>query len=436
MPSGRKPGPDCGHSRGSHGHRAAGASAPGHNSTEEDAAGVRLVSVEVAQLTLQKKLSFDRALEVTDVSKFLFGDESHCAIITPVVGSGGRAFILATHDVATVMQLPPAVRNAIIQGGILTSTGKPWDFPGWLPKNIQDDIVSGKLEKGVTHYKGSGEWGDIIVWKGNATVQFYQEFPDSLQYYQRISTDKRTARLLHFAYTQWNKDLRYFVEEKGMSPEDARGELRRINDEVFKLVLEGAVAMLTAGVGVAQVNNAIRFNADRVAGATRRSARFAESEEKEALEAEEAAVSSKLSQSPALKRLQETQQNLQNSSVVRSSSVLQKATRFRHSLFKSGNPAATYIQIQRSGKLLMSTGAGAHYGEGVYVYGTEMENLPNMIEVEVPIGVAVEELKPAGQGTFYRLVPAGGDGVPVVIKDTNIPEETIKLMEKLLFGKE
>jgi hypothetical protein len=438
MPSARKPGPDCGHSGGSHGHRATGASAPAsHHSREQNAADVRLVSVEVAPQTLQKKLTFDRPLEVTDVSKFLFGDANHSAIIKPVDGSGRHAFILATHDVATVMSLPPAVRNAIILGGIVTSTGKPWDFPGWLPKNIQDDIVSGKLDKGVTHYKGTGDWGDIVVWKGNASVQFYQEFPDSLQYYQRITSNTRTARLVHFAYTEWNRDLRYLVDDKGMSPEDARDELRRINEEIFKLIIEG-VAKWTLAASYSMIGSGIRASADQVAAATRRSARFVESEEAEAVEAEEAeeaSASTNLPQSPALKRLQGDQRNLLNTKVERSSSVLQKPTRFRHSLFKSDNPPATYIQIRRSGKLVMSTGGGAHYGEGVYVYGTEVENLPNMIEVEVPSGVAVEELRPEGQGVFYRLVPASGNGVPVVIKDTNIPEETIKLMEKL-FGTE
>jgi hypothetical protein len=202
-----------------------------------------------------------------------------------------------------------------------------------------------------------------------------------------------------------------------MSPENARDEVRRINEEIFKLILLGAADMLAAGAGISQVNAAIRANADQLASATSRSARYA---------------SSGLGQSPALRRLQDSQRNLLKSNVTRSSSVLQKATRFRHSLFRSSNPAATYNQIKRTGKLLMSNGAGAHYGEGVYVYGTEMSKIPSYIEVEVSSGVAVEELQVEGQGTFYRLVPGTGDGVPIIIRDTNIPEEDIKLMEKLL----
>jgi hypothetical protein len=67
--------------------------------------------------------------------------------------------------------------------------------------------------------------------------------------------------------------MHHFVEEKGLSPEDARSEIRRINDEVFKLVIEGAVAILNSGVGISQVNNAMRFDAEQISNAARRSPR-------------------------------------------------------------------------------------------------------------------------------------------------------------------
>lgn len=76
---------------------------------------------------------------------------------------------------------------------------------------------------------------------------------------------------------KYNKDMRYFVEIKGVSPENARSEIRRINDEVFKLILEGAVALLTAGAGIAQVNNTIRMSAKKVSDAARRSPRIGSS---------------------------------------------------------------------------------------------------------------------------------------------------------------
>jgi hypothetical protein len=171
------------------------------------------------------------------------------------------------------MSLKADVRDAIVQGGVLRSNAKPYDFAQWVPKIVQDDIRSGKLPKGVKHYPGPPEWGDIVVWTGNASVQIYIEFPGEISFYWRIVKDNYKARLLHFAYTQYNKEMHHFVEAKGLSPEDARSEIQRINSEVFKLIIEGAVALLTSGVGISQVNNAMRFDAEEISSSARRSPR-------------------------------------------------------------------------------------------------------------------------------------------------------------------
>jgi len=420
MPADRKPGPTCGHLHGSKGvnsHRSASA----HHGGATPPVQARVISVSVDPQTLKKEVAFDRAITGAEASMILFHDSQHAGVLAPTGGHlSSRSFQLLTRDIGTIMSLRADVRDAIIQGSVLRSNAKPWDFPAWVPQNVRDDITSGKLPAGVTRYPTSGDWGDIVVWKGNATVQLYWEFPDSMDFYVRLCGDESKARLVHYAYTQYNKDMRHFVDEKGMSPEDAKSELRRINEEVFKLIIEGAVAMLSSGVGIAQVNNTIRANADRMASATRRSARIAETE---------------LESSPALARLQKSQRNLQNMKVERTSYVLKKPTSFRHSLFKADIPAATYNQIKRSGKLLISTGGGAHYGEGVYVYAVGKE-VPSFIDIEVPAGVAVEELQVEGQGTFYRLVPAAGNGVPVNIQGTDISKEMIDTFEKLLSGTE
>ena len=68
------------------------------------------------------------------------------------------------------------------------------------------------------------------AWKGNVSIQLYQEFPAAKAYYDRIDGDRGDGHLLHFAYTQYNQDMKYFVEQRGMSPDDARAEIRRIND--------------------------------------------------------------------------------------------------------------------------------------------------------------------------------------------------------------
>jgi len=235
---------------------------------------------------MRKTVAFDVPVNAATASRILFRDSEHATILTPMDGHAtSRSFLLATGDVATVMSLRPDVRDAIIVGGLLRSNAPAYDFAAWVPQAVRNDIISGKLTDPITRYPQQGEWGDIVVWKGGATVQLYQEFPEDIAFYERIARDdEHTAYLLHFAYTQYNKGMREFVEGKGMSPEDAKAELQRINDEVFKLVLEGAVAILSTGVGISQVNATIRANAEQMASATRRSPRFIQNELEEAAE--------------------------------------------------------------------------------------------------------------------------------------------------------
>jgi hypothetical protein len=416
MPAARVPGPDCGHSRGSPGHRAHGASPAKHAQKPQPTAQV--VGVQVVGSSFRKEITFDRPISSVEASDALFHDAQHAQMLHPVDGSqASRTFILSMPDLATAYSLPNAVRNAILLGSVIQSTATPWDFPAWVPDGIRDDAKQGKITQTVTHYPSpQADWGDIVVWKGEADFQVYQEFPDDIRFYERLLGDSRKARLVRFAYTQYNQEMRDLVEGKGMAPEDARSEIRRINEEIFKLILEGVVRVFYAAAGITQVSNAVRSNSEQLASATARSARFA------ATEAE---------QSQALARLLKSQRNLQNSKVVRNSFVLDKPTVFRHSLFSASIRAAVFNRIKQMGKLLMSSGAGAHYGEGVYVYAVG-KNVPSYIDVEVSAGVAVEELKVEGQGTFYRLVPPTENAVPVVIKGTNIPEDEIKTYEGIL----
>lgn len=231
-------------------------------------------TVSIDPRTFTKKISFDRPVTPAECSTYLFGNTTRAAVCQPTglaLGDKYREFILATGDVSTVMAMRDEVRNAIVQGSVLTSAGNPYDMPTWIPTTIQQDIKSGRLKQGVTRYPTSGEWGDIVVWKGNASVQVYQEFPSDKVYYDRICGD---GHLLHFAYTQYNKDMKYFVELRGMSPDDARGEIRRINDEVFKLVLGAAATIMSSGAGSAQVMNMMRASGPQVAAAVRRSPRY------------------------------------------------------------------------------------------------------------------------------------------------------------------
>lgn len=234
-------------------------------------------TVSVDPRTFAKKLSFNRHLSPAECSTYLFGNPTRAAVCQPTgaaVAGKYREFTLDTKSVETVMAMRSDVRDAIVQGSVLTSAGKPYDMPSWIPPSIQQDVKAGRLRQGVTRYPGSGEWGDIIVWKGSASVQIYQEFPADRAFYDRIDGDRGDGHLLHFAYTQYNKDMKYFVEGRGMSPDDARGEIRRINDEVFKLVLGAAATIMSSGAASAQVMNMMRASGAQVSAAVRRSPRF------------------------------------------------------------------------------------------------------------------------------------------------------------------
>jgi hypothetical protein len=233
-------------------------------------------TVSVDPRTFAKKLSFNTPVTPAECSTYLFGNATRAAVCQPTgvaMGQKYREFMLDS-NVETVMAMRSDIRNAIVQGSILTSAGNPYDMPKWIPAKIQQDIKSGGLKQGVTRYPTVGEWGDIVVWKGNVSVQVYQEFPSDKAYYDRIDGDRGDGHLLHFAYTQYNQDMKYFVEQRGMSPDDARGEIRRINDEVFRLVLGAAATIMSSGAASAQVMNTMRASSAQVTAAVRRSPRY------------------------------------------------------------------------------------------------------------------------------------------------------------------
>jgi hypothetical protein len=239
------------------------------------------VSADVDQSTGVKTVRFNRVISTIEASQFLFGNGQNAKLLKPIDAKAGqaRSFVLDSREVAIIMSLRPEVRDQLVRGGMLRSNGKPYDFPKWLPEYIRADIRSDKLQKGVTRYASDDEWGDYVVWTGDWSVQIYREFPDAIEFYRRLSRDDQQARLLHFAYTSYNRDMHRFVDELGRSPEDARAEIRRINEELFKMIVEGAVAILSAGAGITAVSNAIRANADQVSNAARRSYRTSLSSE-------------------------------------------------------------------------------------------------------------------------------------------------------------
>jgi hypothetical protein len=132
---------------------------------------------------------------------------------------------------------------------------------------------------------------------------------------------------------------------------------------------------------------------------------------------------------PAMARLQNTAQNLQNMNVVRTAEVLEKPKVFRHTL--TGElPGVSYARIEKEGSIRLSTGAQAHYGEGVYAWPAGQEKARIYIDIEVPAGTGVETLNVNGQ-KWVRMVPPEGNALPVKIVGHNLPDNQIQIGRRL-----
>lgn len=134
----------------------------------------------------------------------------------------------------------------------------------------------------------------------------------------------------------------------------------------------------------------------------------------------------------ALVRLRHTADNLLDKSIVRTSSVLNRPTVFRH-VVTGDVPVVSVLQIKRAGSMRYSDGAKAHYGEGVYAWGPgRVGNNQYYIDIEIPAGVAVERIVVKGREPMYRFVTASGNNVPVRVVGTNITKEEFEQWSKLL----
>lgn len=133
---------------------------------------------------------------------------------------------------------------------------------------------------------------------------------------------------------------------------------------------------------------------------------------------------------PAEERLLSTQSNLLNQEVVRSGTVLTRPQVFRHTL-TADVPAVSYARIEQEGCLRLSTGAKAHYGEGVYAWQAGAKGVGTYIDIQVAPGTAVETIQVKGQ-TFVRLLPAKGNSLPVKIVGTNMSPQQIAFGRKVL----
>lgn len=132
----------------------------------------------------------------------------------------------------------------------------------WLPSGVRERIVALERSGGFAarslpwsaEFPGTAPYGRIFAWVGfddfrRRSVEFFQEYPTDEAFYRKAYRGRDyAAHLCHVASVQFNRDMRYFVIDKRVSPSEARMEIRRINAEVLVLIL-GAVGGFYASAG-------------------------------------------------------------------------------------------------------------------------------------------------------------------------------------------
>jgi hypothetical protein len=191
------------------------------------------------------------------------------------MGGRQRRYLINKSDLDLVFSLQHGLANVYLGRIQPIMSSAPAELPNWVPRNVRDLALQGRLQNGVTRFPVAPPWGNIVVYSnrsgGYLTIQVFQDYPETLDYYLGVTAgDRYQARLLQAVYTQFNRDMKYYVDEHGYTPERARDEIRRINDELFKLVIEGAVAMLSAGAGISAAGSAIRSSSRQVIEAAER----------------------------------------------------------------------------------------------------------------------------------------------------------------------
>ncbi|HEV2491484.1 MAG TPA: hypothetical protein VG204_00265 [Terriglobia bacterium] len=199
-----------------------------------------------------------------------------------------RCYLINKADLDLVFSLQHGLANEYVKRIKPIMSKGSVELPRWVPPHVRQTILNGSLPNGVHHFPGVKPWGDVVAWinrsGGYVSIEVYEEYPDDIDYYLGITRgDGHQARLLHQVYTGYNRDMRYFVEEKGLSPDSARSEIRRINDELFKLVIEATVMMLNCGTGISAVHNSIRSSYSQVAETAERTG-YASTKSQEAVE--------------------------------------------------------------------------------------------------------------------------------------------------------
>jgi hypothetical protein len=193
----------------------------------------------------------------------------------PETGGRHRRYLINKSDMDLVLSLRHGLASIYLERIRIITSNAPVQLPSWVPSDIRQAILDGKVPAGVTRFPGTAPWGSIVAWIDRTgrwvSIQVYQEFPESFDYYLNATEGNSSeARLLQKVYIQFNRDMRFFVEERKLSPELARAEILTINNELFKLVIEAAVEVLTSGAAISAVNNSIRASSREVIEAAER----------------------------------------------------------------------------------------------------------------------------------------------------------------------
>jgi hypothetical protein len=195
------------------------------------------------------------------------------------VAGAQRRFILDTSDQNALMGLRQELMNQYLAITPIQAK-EPAPLPAWLPLHVREQILGFSLPDGVHRFAGTEPFGDIVVWVRRASnnsylrAEAYQEFPETIEYYLAFTDgDHWTANILFDVFTRFNAEMSYFVEEKGLSPSEARAEIHRINNEVFKLILEACATIMSTGASISAITSTMRSLSPRILDAARRSMR-------------------------------------------------------------------------------------------------------------------------------------------------------------------
>ncbi|HJQ57992.1 MAG TPA: hypothetical protein VJ890_13870 [Vineibacter sp.] len=191
-------------------------------------------------------------------------------------GGAQRRFIIDTGNQDALLNLRADLMRQYISVTPIRAA-QPAPLPAWLPAHVREQVLGFALPSTVTRFAGSEPWGDIVVWIRRASdgsymvAEAYQDFPATIDYYLGFTDgDHWQANLLLDVYTRFNAEMRYYVEQKGMSPSLARAEIGRINNECLKIVLEACATIMSSAASASATIATMRSLSPRIIDAAKR----------------------------------------------------------------------------------------------------------------------------------------------------------------------